>query len=60
MNSLIAQIPNKDMKVLMLGRIGLLEKGGGDKVQIEHTARELGKLGVSVDIKTDLSVDASP
>jgi len=40
------------MKVLMLGRMGLLEKGGGDKVQIENTALELRKLGVEVEIKT--------
>ncbi len=48
------------MKVLMLGRIGLLKHGGGDKVQIQNTARELERLGVQVDIKTGLSVDMAP
>jgi glycosyltransferase involved in cell wall biosynthesis len=45
------------MKVLMLGRIGLLENGGGDKVQIENTALELRKLGVEVEISTGLNFD---
>ena len=45
------------MKVLMLGRLGLLEGGGGDLIQIDNTAKELRKLGVEVDIKTDLNVD---
>jgi glycosyltransferase involved in cell wall biosynthesis len=40
-----------------LGRIGLLEQGGGDKVQIENTAKELRKLGVEVDIKSGLKTD---
>lgn len=48
------------MKVLMLGRLGLMEVGGGDKVQIEQTANELRKLGVDVDIKCDLNVDVKP
>ena len=43
------------MKVLMLGRIGLLEARGGDRIQVENTASELRKLGVKVDIKTDMS-----
>jgi glycosyltransferase involved in cell wall biosynthesis len=42
-----------------LGRIGLLNGGGGDLVQIENTARELRKLGVKVDIKTEFGVDMS-
>ncbi len=42
------------MKVLMLGRIGLLEARGGDRIQVENTAMELKKLGVEVDIKTDM------
>jgi glycosyltransferase involved in cell wall biosynthesis len=42
------------MKVLMLGRIGLLEARGGDRVQVENTAAELRKMGVEVDIKTDM------
>ncbi len=41
------------MKVLMLGRIGLLEARGGDRIQVENTASELRKLGVEVDIRTD-------
>lgn len=45
------------MKVLMLGRIKLLEVGGGDKVQVENTAEELRKLGVDVDIKTGMDFD---
>jgi len=43
------------MKVLMLGKIGLLEAKGGDRIQVENTASELKKLGVEVDIKTDLN-----
>lgn len=43
------------MKVLMLGRIGLLEARGGDRVQVENTAAELRKMGVEVDIKTDMN-----
>ncbi len=45
------------MKVLMLGRIGLLETKGGDRIQVEHTAEELRRLGVEVDVKTDLDYD---
>lgn len=47
------------MKVLMLGRIGLLESGGGDRIQVENTAAELRRLGADVDIKTDLNFDPS-
>ncbi len=47
------------MKVLMQGRIRLLEVGGGDKVQIVNTANELKHLGVEVDICTDLKCDYS-
>ena len=47
------------MKVLMLGRIDLLERRGGDTVQIENTAAELRNLGVEVDISTDLKCDMS-
>ncbi len=43
----------------MQGRIGLLEAGGGDLVQIENTAKELKLLGVDVDIKTGFDVDFS-
>lgn len=42
------------MKVLMLGRIGLLEGKGGDRIQVENTAAELRRLGVEVDIRTDM------
>ena len=45
------------MKVLMLGRIGLMENGGGDKIQIENTANELRNLGVEVDISTGFNFD---
>ena len=45
------------MKVVMQGRIGLLSEGGGDKVQIENTALELRKLGVEVDISTNIDDD---
>lgn len=47
------------MKVLMLGRIGLLKVGGGDRVQIENTARELEKLGIDVNIRSGLDFDPS-
>ncbi len=48
------------MKVLMLGRLGLLKGGGGDFVQIDNTAKELRKLGIEVDIKEGLNVDVKP
>ena len=38
----------------MLGRIGLLENGGGDRIQVEHTAEELRRLGLEVDVKTEV------
>lgn len=41
------------MKILMQGRFELLESGGGDKVQIVNTAKELKKLGIDVEISTD-------
>jgi len=48
------------MKVLMLGRLGLLSGGlGGDFVQVKNTAEELRNLDIEVDIKTDLNVDMS-
>ncbi|MBW6441312.1 glycosyltransferase [Patescibacteria group bacterium] len=43
------------MKVLMLGRIGLLEARGGDRIQVENTAAELRKIGAKVDIRTDMN-----
>ena len=45
------------MKVLVQGRYEILDKGGGDKVQIESTVKELKKLGVKIDIKPYLGVD---
>lgn len=45
------------MKVLMLGRIGLLDARGGDRVQVENTALELKNLGVEVDIRTDMDFE---
>jgi glycosyltransferase involved in cell wall biosynthesis len=48
------------MKVLMQGRYELLDKGGGDKIQIENTAAELRDLGVEVDIKVGFDTDLSP
>jgi glycosyltransferase involved in cell wall biosynthesis len=48
------------MKVLMVGRIGLLKVGGGDRVQILHTAKELRKLGVEVDVVDQLNFDPTP
>jgi glycosyltransferase involved in cell wall biosynthesis len=47
------------MKILMLGRIDLFEKPGGDTVQINNTAQELRNLGLEVDIKTDIKCDMS-
>ncbi|HAI63116.1 TPA: hypothetical protein DCL89_02710 [candidate division WWE3 bacterium] len=41
------------MKILMLGRYHLMDHGGGDKVQVENTARELRNLGIDVEIRTD-------
>lgn len=48
------------MRVLMQGRIELLSGGGGDKVQIQNTAKELKKLGVDVDIKAGKNIDYTP
>jgi len=47
------------MKVLMQGRIGLLDAMGGDRIQIENTAEQLRKLGVEVDITTTINPDVS-
>ena len=47
------------MKVLMQGRLRLVEIGGGDKVQILNTAEELKKLGVDVDLSFELDADYS-
>lgn len=45
------------MKVLIQGKVDLLTSGGGDRIQIENTARELRKLGVEVDIIPGFKVD---
>lgn len=45
---------NRKLKVLMLGRTGLFDALGGDRIQIENTALELQKLGVDVELKTGL------
>ncbi len=42
------------MRVLFQGRTELLNRGGGDKVQIENTAQELRLLGVDVDISNKI------
>lgn len=47
------------MKVLMQGRFNLLSTYGGDRIQIENTAKELKKLGVDVDIIDDYAKDFS-
>ena len=47
------------MKVLMLGRSGLFKAYGGDRLQMESTANELKKLGISVDIKVDTNFDVN-
>jgi len=43
----------------MQGRIGLLDAAGGDRIQVENTAAELRKLGVEVDISTNMKIDVS-
>lgn len=45
------------MRVLLQGRVDLNAVGGGDKVQIEQTAKELKKLGVDVELSTSLDTD---
>lgn len=52
-------IEPKHMKILMQGKVDLLDVGGGDRVQIENTAAELRKLGVVVDIIPGFQVDYS-
>ncbi|OGC60748.1 hypothetical protein A3K34_02960 [candidate division WWE3 bacterium RIFOXYC1_FULL_40_10] len=43
----------------MLGRSGLFKAYGGDRLQMESTANELKKLGISVDIKVDTNFDVN-
>ena len=42
------------MRVLVQGKLDLMETGGGDRVQIENTVKELRLLGVDVDIMNSL------
>jgi len=44
------------VKVLMLARSDIFSVSGGDTIQIENTAKELKKLGVEVDVATDLKI----
>lgn len=43
------------MRVLMQNRIDLWEKSGGDYIQMMETKKGLEKLGIKVDISTELS-----
>lgn len=45
------------MKVLIQGKIDLLELPGGDRVQVQNTAKELRRLGIEVDIIPGFNVD---
>ncbi|HAZ29460.1 TPA: hypothetical protein DCY43_01740 [candidate division WWE3 bacterium] len=45
------------MKVLFLARSDIFTVKGGDTVQIENTAKELGGIGVEVDVATCPKVD---
>jgi glycosyltransferase involved in cell wall biosynthesis len=45
------------MKVLLLGRQSLFKAYGGDRIQIENTAKELRKIGVNVDICTSMNFE---
>ncbi|MFA6271793.1 MAG: glycosyltransferase [Patescibacteria group bacterium] len=47
------------MKILLNSRIDLNSKPGGDTLQINKTAEQLRKLGVSVNISTELQPDLS-
>lgn len=47
------------MKVLMQGKIDLFENSGGDRIQIQNTAKELRKLGVEIDIIPKFDVEHS-
>ena len=47
------------MKVLMIGRPGTFNNYGGDRIQIENTAKELRLLGVDVDISDNSTNDFS-
>lgn len=47
------------MKILIQGKVDLFETGGGDRVQIENTAKEMQKLGAEVEIRPGFGVDYS-
>ncbi|NMB69654.1 glycosyltransferase family 4 protein [candidate division WWE3 bacterium] len=47
------------MKILMVGRPDLFKYYGGDRVQVENTAKELRNLGVDVQIDTGCISDYS-
>lgn len=47
------------MKILMQNRADLYTKPGGDLIQMEKTKQELEKLGVHVDISTDITPNLS-
>lgn len=49
----------RDVKILMQNRIDLYEKGGGDLIQMLKTKEGLERLGVKVEISTDLKADLS-
>lgn len=48
------------MRVLILTRPEIFKYFGGEAVQIRETSKALAKLGVSVDVSTDLRPDCSP
>lgn len=47
------------MKILFQSRVDIFDRRGGDTVQMEETKASLEKLGVNVDITTDLTPDVS-
>lgn len=47
------------MKILMLGRDGLFDATGGDRIQVEQTAHELRKLNIEVETMSALNPDFS-
>jgi glycosyltransferase involved in cell wall biosynthesis len=53
----LGEITKIYMKVLFLARSDIYAVSGGDTVQIENTAKELRKLGVEVDVSTNMKVD---
>lgn len=47
------------MKILFQSRVDIFDRRGGDTVQMEETKASLEKLGVTVDITTELTPDVS-